>query len=172
MRLTADFYHRDVLHVAPELIGKILVCRNNLARYYSITEVEAYRGLEDQASHARFGKTSRNAVMFHRGGVVYVYLIYGMYWMLNVVTGPENLPQAILIRGLEGIDGPGKLTRALGIDGSFYGEDLETSGRIWIEDGPDTPTILQTPRQGIDYAGEPWKSKPWRFIRAPQPQTS
>ena len=109
MRLIRSFFDRDVLQVAPELIGKTLVRKkkDSLA-YYNITEVEAYRGIEDEASHARFGKTSRNHIMYAYGGLVYVYLIYGMYWMLNFVTGPEDQPQAILIRGLAGLAGPGK----------------------------------------------------------------
>ena len=84
--------------------------------------------------------------MYDRGGFVYVYLIYGMYWMLNVVTGPEGSPQAILIRGLKDLSGPGILTRALAIDKSFYGEDLLTSNRIWIENSPVTPVVMNTPR--------------------------
>jgi len=134
--------------------------------------VEAYHGQEDQASHARFGKTSRNHIMFARGGLVYVYLIYGIHWMLNVVTGPEGQPQAILIRGLEGFEGPGKLTRELEIERSFYGEDLAVSGRIWIEDSTEKVNIIQKPRVGIDYAGEPWKSNPWRYIRVQPPGNS
>lgn len=173
MRIMTGFFDRDVLQVAPELIGKILVRKKNdvLARYV-ITEVEAYYGQEDQASHARFGRTSRNRIMFARGGLVYVYLIYGMYWMLNFVTGPEGHPQAILIRGLEGLDGPGKLTRELEIDRSFYGEDLSVSRRIWMETSAEKTQIIQKPRIGVDYAGEPWKSKPWRYIRVQPPGTS
>jgi DNA-3-methyladenine glycosylase len=94
---------------------------------------------------------------------VYVYFVYGMYWMLNFVAGPEGDPQAALIRGIEGFDGPGKLTRALSIDGSFYAEDLTASKRIWVEDSGLSPEIKAGPRIGIDYAGEPWRSKPWRY---------
>jgi DNA-3-methyladenine glycosylase len=164
-RLGQDFYSHDVLTVAPELIGKTLV-RNNGGSLscFSIVETEAYRGEEDEASHARFGRTSRNSIMYARGGLVYVYLIYGMHWMLNIVTGPQEIPQAILIRGLSGLGGPGILTRALAIDKSFYGEDLVTSNRIWIENSPLNPVVLNTPRIGIHYAGEPWKSNSWRFI--------
>jgi DNA-3-methyladenine glycosylase len=166
-RFGREFYSRDVLIVAPELIGKSLV-RNDAAalQYYTITETEAYRGVEDQASHARFGRTSRNSIMYGPGGLVYVYLVYGMHWMLNIVTGAEGNPQAILIRGLKTIPGPALLTRALGIDKSFYGEDLVTSGRIWVEDSADNPVIIQKPRVGINYAGEPWKSNLWRYMDA------
>jgi DNA-3-methyladenine glycosylase len=173
MRLSRLFFERDVLQVAPDLVGKILVRKDgDKLAAYSITEVEAYKGIEDEASHARFGKTSRNQVMFGTGGTVYVYLIYGMYWMLNVVTGPFGEAQAVLIRGIEGYSGPGKLTKALKIDKSFYGEDLITSGRIWIENQAVKTAVRQLPRHGIDYAGEPWKSMPWRYIRVQPPQTS
>jgi DNA-3-methyladenine glycosylase len=93
-----------------------------------------------------------------------MYLIYGMYWMMNVVSGPPGTPQAVLLRGVREADGPGKLTRLLGVDRSFYGEDLVHSDRIWIEQSGATPGYSTAPRVGIDYAAEPWKSKPWRFL--------
>ncbi len=163
-KLPVDFYKRDVLKVAPELLGKSLVRRqgNNLSKYL-IIEVEAYRGEEDLACHASKGRTSRTEVMYHSGGVLYIYLIYGMYWMLNIVTGPENFPQAVLIRGLEGFNGPGKLTKKLIIDKSFYGENLVESDRIWIQDNDQVCDYCTTPRVGVDYAGSKWKNKPWRF---------
>ena len=162
-KLTQKFFTRDVLTVAPELLGKILVCRagDEFLRF-RITETEAYRGVEDLACHACKGRTARTEAMFHTGGVVYVYLIYGMYWMLNFVTGGENDPQAVLIRGLEGLYGPGRITRKLQIDRSFYDEDLTLSHRIWIEDDGYKPPYKTGKRIGIDYAGE-WKDKPWRF---------
>lgn len=167
-RLDSSFFQRDVLEVAPDLIGKILVRKFNnetIARYM-ITETEAYRGEEDLACHASKGRTPRTEVMYHAGGRVYVYLIYGMYQMLNFVAEGENTPQAVLIRAIEGYNGPGKLTRHLQIDKSFYGEDLETSDRIWVEENNDfKPTYTVGPRVGIDYAGA-WKDKPWRFILA------
>ena len=163
IRLTREFFIRDVLTVAPELLGKILVCKveNDFVRY-RITETEAYRGAEDLACHACKGRTERTAAMFNTGGVVYVYLIYGMYWMLNFVTGHENEPQAALIRGLEGIYGPGRLTRKLHINKSFYNEDITISPRIWIEDDGYKPEYDTGTRIGVDYADE-WKDKMWRF---------
>jgi DNA-3-methyladenine glycosylase len=164
-RLSREFYIRDILSVAPGLIGKTLVIRSidkKLHRYL-ITETEAYRGSEDKACHASKGRTARTDAMFREGGRIYVYLVYGMYWMLNFVAGEEGNPQAALIRGIEGFDGPGKVTRALGIDRSFYGEDLTTSGRIWVEDTGLKPAIKTGTRIGIDYAGENWKKKPWRY---------
>jgi DNA-3-methyladenine glycosylase len=165
-RLSVDFFTRDVLEVAPDLIGKTLVRKfeEGKIQKFIIIEVEAYRGGDDLACHASKGRTSRTEVMFHNGGKVYVYLIYGMYWMLNFVTEKEGVPQAVLIRGIEGFDGPGKLTKALNIDKSFYGEDICASDRLWIEDGINNPNFETTPRIGIDYAGEIWKSKPWRYF--------
>jgi len=87
-----------------------------------------------------------------------------MYWMLNIVTGKENDASAVLIRGLKGISGPGRVGKALQLDKSFYGEDLSTSKRLWIEDAGIKPEYITTPRIGIDYAGEPWINKPWRFV--------
>ena len=93
-----------------------------------------------------------------------MYLIYGMYWMMNIVTGEEGNPQAVLIRGVINLNGPGRLTRELKLDKSFNGEDLCHSDKIWLERGLHKPDILTTPRINIDYAGEYWKSRPWRFV--------
>jgi DNA-3-methyladenine glycosylase len=167
VRLNRDFYSRDVLVVAPDLLCKSLVISQaGIAKSFKIIEVEAYRGEDDQASHARFGKTARNSIMYGEGGCLYIYLIYGMYWMLNIVTGSAGDPQAILVRGLKNLSGPGVLTRALGIDKSYHGEDLVYSERIWIEDRDEKPQIIQKPRVGINYAGEPWVSNAWRYISA------
>jgi DNA-3-methyladenine glycosylase len=164
-RLKRGFFIRDVLDVAPELIGKDMIVRlsGGPCRRYCITEVEAYRGAEDKACHASRGRTSRTEIMFHEGGHLYIYLIYGMYWMLNIVTAGNDIPQAVLIRGVESYPGPGKLTKSIGIDKSFYGEDLIVSERIWIEDTGRKPDFKTSPRIGIDYAGEYWKMKPWRY---------
>jgi DNA-3-methyladenine glycosylase len=165
IRLSRKYFSRDVLDVAPEMIGKIICIRlpdGGIGRF-EITEVEAYRGSEDKACHASKGRTTRTEIMFQEGGRLYIYLIYGMYWMLNIVTGENDNPQAVLIRGLESYKGPGVLTRSLGIDKSFYGEDLVTSERIWIEDAGIIATIKTSPRIGIDYAGEYWKERPWRY---------
>ncbi len=165
-RLGFDFYNRDVLEVAPELVGKTLVrsFSNNSIQRYTITEVEAYRGVEDLACHASKGRTPRTDVMYGQGGLVYVYLIYGMYWMLNIVTGEPNNPQAVLIRGLEDCYGPGRLTKRLMIEKDFYGEDLIKSPRLWVEENHHNYNIITAPRIGVDYAGEHWSSKPWRFF--------
>lgn len=165
-RLPRSFFQRDVLEVAPALLGQhlIRVGTDGLRSSYTITEVEAYRGTADQACHANKGRTARTEVMFGEGGHLYMYLIYGMYWMMNVVTAPAGTPQAVLFRGIREADGPGKLTRLLELDREFYGEDLVSSKRIWIEDIGASPEYIVTPRVGIDYAAEPWKSKDWRFL--------
>jgi len=133
-KLSSGFFLRDVLYVAPELIGKIFVIRSQSSELsrFMITETEAYRGYEDKACHASRGRTKRNEIMYHSGGKIYIYFVYGMYWMLNIVTGPENNPQAALIRGIEGYSGPGRLTKALGIDKAFYGDDLTISDLILL----------------------------------------
>lgn len=164
-RLPRSFFTDDVLDIAPQLPGKYLVMNNGHSPLkYIITEVEAYRGEEDLACHASKGRTPRNEVMYAEGGHIYVYLIYGMYWMLNFVTGKTGSPQAVLIRALKKYKGPGILTRELGIDGTYYGEDLISSDRIWVENNKLKAEIISRPRIGVDYAGEYWKNKPWRFV--------
>lgn len=164
-RILKDLFLHDVLDVAPYLLGKNLLIKtpDGNSESFMITEVEAYRGIEDKACHAYKGRTKRTEIMFHEGGCLYVYLIYGIHWMLNVVTGPVNNPQAVLIRGVENYSGPGRVTKLLGIDETFYGEDLSISDRIWFEDNGVRPVINTGPRIGIDYAGDYWKSIPWRF---------
>lgn len=159
------FFEKDVLEVAPNLLAKYFVINTDkIQNKFRITEVEAYRGEEDIACHASKGRTKRNEIMYFSGGHIYVYLVYGIYWMLNIVTGEYGNPQAVLIRGLEGLDGPGKITRKLGIDKSFYGENLMVSNRIWLENNNENVDYLTDKRIGIGYAGEYWKNKPWRFI--------
>jgi DNA-3-methyladenine glycosylase len=163
-RVNKKFFEKDALEVAPDLLGKFLVVkRNETLKKYKIIEVEVYRGEEDEACHAKRGKTKRNEIMYCSGGYLYVYLIYGMYWMLNIVTGKSGHPQAVLIRGLEGLEGPGKVTKYLGINKSYYGENLAVSNRIWIEDNKENAGYVTLKRIGIDYAGEYWKNKLWRY---------
>jgi DNA-3-methyladenine glycosylase len=165
-RTEREFFTRDVLYVAPDLLLKVLAIRSEdgIIRRFTISETEAYRGSEDRACHASKGRTPRTEIMYREGGRLYVYFVYGMYWMLNIVTGAEDDPQAVLIRGFENCTGPGRVTKLLGINRSFYGEDLIASNRIWIEESGITPVYKTAPRIGINYAGEPWKSKPWRYF--------
>ena len=169
-RLTRKFFERRTLRVARELLGKIIVRRNGKRKIsVMITETEAYIGEKDLASHARFGRTKRNAVMYGRAGVWYPYFIYGMHWMLNVTTEGFDRPAAVLIRaGIlvetdHVIRGPGLLAKALEVDASVYGRNA-TSGDLYIEDrGIGPKKIVRTPRIGIDYAGA-YKDKKWRFV--------
>lgn len=168
-RLKQDFFIRDVLEVAPELLGaRIVISTNGTQQNYTINELEAYKGEEDLACHASKGRTKRTEIMYQEGGHVYVYLIYGMYWMFNIVTGISNIPQAILIRGIKNCNGPGRVGKLLGINKSFYGENLCSSSRIWIEKPIiENDTVITTkPRIGIDYADKIWRNKQWRYIHS------
>jgi DNA-3-methyladenine glycosylase len=168
-RLDDAFFQRDVLDLAPLLLGKTIVRKfaDNTEERFLITETEAYKGEEDLACHASKGRTPRTEVMYQPGGCLYVYLIYGMYWMLNIVTGQKDNPQAVLIRGLDSVYGPGRLTKKLQIDKSFNGERLLTSERIYLLDNGLNCEYTSAPRVGIDYAGEYWRDVPWRFTLKP-----
>jgi DNA-3-methyladenine glycosylase len=165
-RLDKKFFQRDALAVAPDLMGKTLVRNfgNGETLRLTLTELEIYRGEEDLACHASKGRTPRTEALYGDGGVVYVYLIYGIHWLLNFVTGPIGQPQAILIRGSKEIQGPGRIGRALNLDKSFYGEELSCSQRLWLEGSTaETHRFTASPRIGVDYAGPEWSLKPWRY---------
>jgi DNA-3-methyladenine glycosylase len=165
-KLQSKFYTRDALTVARKLLGKTLVRvwdDGSLSRF-TITITEAYLGSEDKACHASKGRTSRTEIMYSEGGHIYVYLIYGMYWLLNVVTGETDQPQAVLICGLDEIKGSGRVGRTLMINKSFYAEMLTESERIWIEDSDTNEKYYTEPRVGVHYAGDEWANKPWRFV--------
>lgn len=164
--LDKDFFDRDVLIVAPDLVGKIIVRKfdNDRIMRVRITQTEAYRGVEDKACHAHKGRTPRTDVMYKQPGTIYIYLIYGMYWMLNFVCERENIPQAVLIRAVEGFNGPGKLTKALQIDKSYNNQSICNNSKIMLFDDLYQPEIIVAPRVGIDYAGKEWAEKPWRFM--------
>ncbi len=177
-RLSRNFFVRPTLIVARELLGKILIRKigptsprlrrasRKIIRAM-ITETEAYCGPRDLASHASKGRTKRTEIMFGPPGHAYVYLIYGMYYCLNIVTEAENYPAAVLIRAVDavGVNGPGKLCRFLKIDKTLNGEDTIKSRRLWIEDGKELKPrqIGRAKRIGVDYAG-PYKDKLWRFF--------
>lgn len=165
-KLDKNFYEKDVLEVAPLLIGKILVRKlddGNILKS-RITETEAYRGEEDSACHARFGLTKRTEVLYGDGGYTYIYLCYGIHYLLNFVTGQRGIPQAVLIRGIEDYDGPGKLTKFLNIDKNLNHINLCDSDKLWIEDDGKEFEYYKTKRIGIDYASEPYKSIEWRYV--------
>ena len=165
--LDESFFCRDTRVVARELLGKFLVCRiGKNERALMITETEAYDGPRDKASHAHRGETERNAVMFGEARTFYVYLVYSMYYMLNIVTGNNGYPAAVLIRGAGEYDGPGKLTKTLRIKRQQNGKKAKQSSGLWIEDRGvviSKQQIQKTPRIGVAYAGE-WANKPYRFV--------
>jgi len=153
--------------LARSLLGKVLVRTTAAGRHACIiTEVEAYDGENDRACHASKGRTARTEVMYQAGGVWYVYLCYGMHEMLNLVTGRADYPAAVLIRGVAGINGPGRLTRQLHIDRKLNGRPALPASGLHLEDnGIEIPRrlIRASPRIGVAYAGPVWAKKPWRF---------
>lgn len=165
--LGKQFYERDARIVARELLGKYLVRkRGKKTLSYKILETEAYIGPHDKASHAHKGRTKRTEVMFGPPGHWYVYFTYGIHHMLNVVTREEGYPAAVLIRGVEGISGPGRLTKALGITLIENTKPVTRATGLWIEDRGEKVRqrdILRTPRIGIGYAEE-WVGKPYRYL--------
>ena len=165
-RISVEFFHRDALEVAPDLVGKILVHRlpDGTELRERIAETEAYRGEEDKGCHASKGRTKRTEILYGESGLIYVYLCYGMHWLMNVITGENDQPQGVLLRAGEIYSGPAKLTKNMKIDGSFNGLSLLGNEEIWFEDDGNRPRIRTAPRVGIDYAGDYWKKIEWRFI--------
>lgn len=157
---------------ARELLGKVLVRTTPAGRsQWVIVETEAYVGAHDLACHASKGRTPRTEVMFGAGGIWYVYLCYGVHEMLNLVTGPAEHPAAILLRGVEGAIGPGRLTKRLAITRALNGQPASPASGLHLEDhGILAPTrhVITGPRVGVDYAGPIWAAKPWRFRIGPE----
>jgi len=184
--LPQSFFNRPTVLVAQELLGKFLVRRVGKRKIaVMITETEGYDGFKDKASHAHRGKTARNSIMFGEAGHWYVYFTYGMHWMLNIVTGPEKYPAAVLIRGAlringysnvlqnigmierEEINGPARLTKALQIDKKLNGKPANYASGLRVEDRGvkvSPKDIEKTPRIGIRYAGPVWGNKKYRFV--------
>jgi DNA-3-methyladenine glycosylase len=176
--LPREFYNRPTLTVAKDLLGKVLNTQMTSGILQSkIVDVEAYVGPKDKACHASKGRTQRTEIMFGQAGFTYVYLIYGMYHCLNIVTEREDYPAAILIRGLEvlgeshpgtlptRIDGPGRVCRFLEVNRTHNGLDATVGTTLWVEDhglAVSRKHIQALPRIGVDYAGE-WAKKLWRF---------
>jgi DNA-3-methyladenine glycosylase len=171
-KLLRDFYIRPTLRVAKDLLGKYIVRKIGKKKLEGkIIETEAYIGPKDKASHAYGGKiTPRNKAEYLSGGHIYIYLVYGMYWQLNITTSKAGKPECVLIRSLnlgKLANGPGKVCQYLKLDKSFYGEDLTKSKRIWLEDRGEkvkSSQIVATARIGIDYAGPYWSRRKWRFL--------
>lgn len=166
--LGKNFFAGDTLEIAENLLGKYLVRKiGNKEVALRINEVEAYDGFDDKASHAHKGKTERNKVMFGEAGNWYIYLVYGMHNMLNIVTGKEHYPAAILIRGAGDMNGPGKLTKFLKIDKKLNRKNASIEIGLWFEDRGekiDKRKIKRVSRIGVDYAGPIWAKKDYRFI--------
>jgi len=183
-RLEKEFFMRKTTDVAKDVLGKFLMRRleNGKILEGKIVETEAYIGPEDRASHAFVPRrerksgvqkiTIRNRAEFMEGGHIYIYLVYGMYWQLNITTGPTNYPECFLIRAVEVVGdsgagrGPGKLCKYFKLDKSFYGFSVVGSPKLWLEDrGVKIPKrdIIATPRVGIDYAGPYWAGRKLRF---------
>lgn len=165
--LGPDFFNRGAETVARDLIGKVLVrgCGNKPISYV-ITETEAYLGTHDLASHSARGRTARTEVMFGPPGTLYVYLIYGLHWMLNVVTGAPGHAAAVLIRSAGPFNGPGRLRRGLQISRALNGVQAQPSARLWFEDSSiRKPFRIQAgPRIGVEYAGPVWSRRKLRFV--------
>lgn len=159
MKLDYDFYHRPCLEVAHDLVGKVLVCADQKLR---ISETEAYVGEADTACHAHKGRTKRTEVMYMKAGTVYVYLCYGMHWLLNIVTGEENEPEAVLVRACVEANGPAKLTKKLGIAGEFNRSSI-CGEELYIEDDGFSCEVTTDKRVGIGYASQEDQEKLWRF---------
>jgi DNA-3-methyladenine glycosylase len=175
----AFWQRRGTVALARGLLGKHLVRRHPDGRTEArlILETEAYDGEGDLACHARAGRTGRTEPMYAAGGIWYVYLCYGVHEMLNLVVGPRDWPAAVLIRGVEGAPGPGRVTRALGIGRELNRADAcDPAGGLWIEDrGLVVPrrAVRVGPRVGVAYAGLVWAAKPWRFtLLQPAPSSA
>jgi DNA-3-methyladenine glycosylase len=169
--LAQKFYERNTLKVARDLLGSFLVFKaGGLKKIGLINETEAYCGEEDLACHASHGRTQRTEIMYQKGGYWYVYLIYGKYFCLNIVTEKKNLPAAVLIRGVKPIlnlknpcDGPGKLCREFGITRNENGtKAFGKSSYLYIVSNKVRGKIITAPRIGVNYAGA-YKDYPWRF---------
>ena len=176
MKLDREFFEKSTIIVAKELLGKVIVHKfQNREIRARILETEAYIGEEDQACHARFGKTARNSIMYGQAGHAYIYLCYGIHELLNIVTEEKDKPAAVLIRKIEPLTGPdsklksygpGNLTRYLKITRALNGEDLIKSEKLWIENNGfkvKQSQIKSAERIGVSYAGK-WTKKKWRFF--------
>ena len=163
--LKPAFFNRPAADVARDLLGKALVRRNGQAgEALIITETEAYLGPHDLACHSVRGRTPRTDVMFGPPGTLYIYLVYGLHLMLNVVTGPEGCGSAVLIRGAGYAQGPGRLGRALALTTDLNGKAATRENGLWFEERDVLPRrIIAGPRIGVDYADPKWSRRKLRF---------
>lgn len=163
-RLDEAFFHRPCLEVARELVGKLLVVNGSCLR---ISETEAYCGEGDTACHAHKGRTPRTEVLYAKAGTVYVYLCYGIHWLLNIVTGEQEQPEAVLIRACLEAPGPGRLTKVLGITGKYNRSSVLDSQELWIGDDGFRCEVETDKRVGIGYASQEDQDRLWRFKLKP-----
>jgi DNA-3-methyladenine glycosylase len=167
--LPPAFFDRPADIVARDLLGKAVVrCMGGEVHALAISETEAYLGPHDLACHSARGRTPRTEVMFGPPGRLYIYLVYGLHLMLNVVTGSEGFAAAVLIRGAGSARGPGRLARALGLTAALNGKAASPDTGLWFEDrGVLARRIVATPRIGVDYAGPRWSRRRLRFVLRP-----
>ena len=167
MLLKTEWFSRPATRLAPLLLGKLLCRRlpDGTVLRYRITETECYFGEEDTACHAHKGRTPRTDTLYQGGGITYVYLCYGIHSLLNLVTGEKDHPEAVLIRGIEGASGPGRVTKRLEITCADNRLILTPENGIWIEDdGTPPPAYVALPRVGIDYADPCDRDRPWHYL--------
>ncbi len=163
--MNREFYSRDCVSVARELVGKVLVHQTEEGQLrLRISETEAYWGEADTACHAHKGRTKRTEVLYAEAGTIYIYLCYGIHWLLNIVTGEKEDPQAVLIRACVDAPGPGKLTKKLGITGELNGQSILGASTLRIEDDGFRCEVITDKRVGIGYASQEDQDRQWRFI--------
>lgn len=165
MILEREFYERDCLDVAPDLVGKRIVhiLPDGTELSAVISETEAYRGTEDTACHASKGRTPRTELLFGEAGIIYVYLCYGMHWLMNVITGEKDQPQGVLLRAARDLNGPAKLTKHIMVGKEMNGKPICGDPSIYIEDIGEKPEIIRLPRVGINYATPEYRDILWRY---------
>ena len=164
--LPTTYFQKPATELAIDLLGKWLcVGREGEVLRRRITETECYFGEEDTACHAHKGRTPRTDTLYQQGGITYIYLCYGIHSLLNIVTGEQDHPEAVLIRGVEGASGPGRVTKLLGLTTAQNRIPLCPQFEIWLEDdGTPTPPYQALPRVGIDYAAPVDRDRPWRYL--------
>lgn len=162
--LDEAFFGQKTLKAAKALVGCYL-CRKieGKTERYLVTETEAYIGPQDLASHSSKGRTKRTEVMYMEPGTIYIYMIYGMYFLLNIVTEEKDYPAAILIRGAGDIVGPGRLGRTLEIDLKLNNKKAVPENGLWFEPTDTKVKVRKSKRVGVDYAGPVWAEKEYRF---------
>jgi len=160
------FFEQPSLEIAPKILGAKLCHRgeDELIQKFTICETEAYHGIDDLASHASRGKNQKNQLMFGPANIWYLYLCYGVHWMLNLVTDRDGAPSAVFIRATLEVKGPGRLTRKFSLDQSYSGLPNHPSTNLWLEKNSSQPEKIKRGRRvGISGAGPYWSKVPYRF---------